>query len=133
MNWYKTIKIAQMNINSMINAIYQRLMQAELSQADGESAVDDLFEQGLDPSILEPAIQGAVSLIVGDVGDETMLTPAQQSVLATIRGQIIAPPQQELEPEPINTPNDGPIGEELVAKKENPPHLKIRGICDHYY
>jgi len=122
MNWYKTIKLSQFNLSNIAYAIYQRLIQAENGQADGESAVDDLYGQGLSPQDLEPAIQQAILKIntskgLGDVGESTML-PAQQTVLAAIRG-MSQPQQMEqeqgLEQEPIDAPHDQPIEDTWLA------------------
>tara|TARA_B100000614_G_scaffold262909_1_gene300960 strand:+ start:455702 stop:456058 length:357 start_codon:yes stop_codon:yes gene_type:complete len=114
MNWYKTLKMAQIGAPVDMNAteaVYQRLLQADRSQADGASAVDDLYGQGYDPASIEGAIQEAVRRIVGPNADETMLSPAQQSVLMALRSQSQAPQPPGLPMEPIDAPMDEPIGE----------------------
>ncbi len=84
-NWYKKSQVV--NLDMLSNSIYQRLMQASDGiSGDSQSTADDILSQGYSPQQIEQCIQYAVSRLLGYNGNEQMLNPSQQNILATIRG-----------------------------------------------
>ena len=100
--------------NTLVKSIIKNCantVKKHTTKQTAKTAVDDLYGQGYDPASIEGAIQEAVRRIVGPNADETMLSPAQQSVLMALRSQSQAPQPPGLPMEPIDAPMDEPIGE----------------------
>ena len=100
MNWYSRLKMSQfVDFRGLVNAIFQRLKQAEGQPMAAENAFDDVHSQGFDMSQIENAIMQALSYYLGPGGNEMKLNDSQRHLIATLRGQ------QHMEPESMQMQN----------------------------
>lgn len=98
MSWYSIYKTSQfVGWPQLVQSIYQRLMQAQNDNPSAENAADDVHSQGFDQPTIDKALQQAIIMVVGPVGDETQLSDGQRHVVQTIRGQI--PTEQPQQPD----------------------------------